>query len=293
MTSSNRQTFGYPVLPPSGLANRLFPWARCRIYCLGHHIPMLAPTWSQVKIGPLLRRERDLRIYHNLFKRSSDLIAGSRKQWILLTNKRVQERTEFDCGPKLRGGIVIFSGLRDYFGSLNGKHKLLLAELRSITRKKWLDRADEIDDVPIAIHVRLGDMQGRFRKPIEWYVRCLRFVRSISENNARAYVVSDGNRADLARLLEEPETDLVRTGSAISDLLFLTRGKVLIVSGCSSFGAWASFLGQMPTMTHTGNPLSWFNLSNIYGNFIGEFDPDRPDIQLMADVIRSLDGGGP
>ena len=80
----------------------------------------------------------------------------------------------------------------------------------------------------------------------------------------------------------------MQTGSAISDLLALSRSKFLIGTGSSTFSAWAAYLGQMPAMTRLGNPFSWFNLKNREGRFIGEWDANRPnaDHRLTLELQR-------
>jgi hypothetical protein len=40
-------------------------------------------------------------------------------------------------------------------------------------------------------------------------------------------------------------------GSSIADILALSRSRILIASG-STFSQWASYLGQIPTITHPG-----------------------------------------
>ena len=50
-------------LQNGGLANRLFPWARAIVYSKRFDLGMLPVRWQQAKVGPLLRRETDLRLY--------------------------------------------------------------------------------------------------------------------------------------------------------------------------------------------------------------------------------------
>jgi hypothetical protein len=80
--------------------------------------------------------------------------------------------------------------------------------------------------------------------------------------------------------------EFVRPGTAISDLLILSRGKVLLASGSSSFAAWGAFLGQMPSATHPGQPLSDWNIVPEKGQFIGEVNPGSPPREFL-DQARS------
>ena len=39
----------------TGLGNRLFYWARARVFCREHGLPMVAPRWWRPALGHLLR----------------------------------------------------------------------------------------------------------------------------------------------------------------------------------------------------------------------------------------------
>lgn len=111
------------ILPRAGLGNRLFAWARCCIFSHLRHIPMLAPSWFQVRPGALLRRELDPKFYHNLFTRRPDHIGGVRKLWLQLRGRHVPEPLSYTDPIESFGDrptIVTFRGLKDFFGTLNG-----------------------------------------------------------------------------------------------------------------------------------------------------------------------------
>jgi hypothetical protein len=94
-----------------------------------------------------------------------------------------------------------------------------------------------------------------------------------------AVVTSDGGPDELRPLLDLDNVRQVATGSAIGDLLVLSRAVLLLASG-SSFSAWASYLGRMPTLSHPGQTLDrLFRLKGAAQQFIGEFDPagDLPE----------------
>jgi hypothetical protein len=118
---------------------------------------------------------------------------------------------------------------------------------------------DDFADIPVGIHVRLGDFSGNMLHPVSWYVDALRAVRR-RDGRRRVFVFSDGSEAQLAALLAEPEVELVRGTNAIVDLLLLARSQLLIGSGSSTFSSWAAFLGQMPVVARRENPMSWWGL---------------------------------
>jgi hypothetical protein len=111
-------------------------------------------------------------------------------------------------------------------------------------------------------------------------------IRKVLGFPANAVVVTDGSEADLAELLSMPNVRMLRPGCAVSDLLVLARTKILIGSGGSSFSAWASFLGHMPTITVPGQSLSWFELTHANGSYVGEFDPTHPSDVFVEQVEK-------
>jgi len=266
------------VLPNAGLGNKLFPWARCRVFSLEHNVPMLAPVWVQLKLGPIARGDRDTRLYHNLFRlRPVGYVSGARALW-----QRIMERDQ-----------VVFSGPDEHFAPLTGKHALVLEELTRMTQPEWVRRADDVGAVAIGVHVRRGDFvqasqpedfitRGAIRTPLDWYVQAVSAIREVTGKLTPAVVVSDAADAELQDLLQMESVRRVETGSAISDLLVLSKAQFLIGSGGSSFSAWAAFLGQMPALAYTGQSLSWFRIEPTRSQFIGEWDLSVP----MQSVLR-------
>lgn len=282
----------------AGLANRLFPWARARIWSRTQHAPMLYPRWAQVPIGTLIRREKDLRTYTNLFMPAAGDVTGLSAAYVRMRAKPVPEPDKVDTPvPASREArLVVFEGMRGQFAEINGWSALLRGEVEAMTRPLWRERAEAIPAPFIALHVRRGDFQktvsaadlgttNNVVTPIGWFVDTLRAVRAVLGDARPAIVTSDGSDAELAGLLAEKNVTRADTGSAIGDMLLLSRADVLLASG-SSFSAWASFLGRMPTLTHPGQSLTrLFGLASE-GSFLGEFDPANP-IDLSGALAKS------
>ncbi len=288
------------ILPRTGLGNRLFPWARCRVFSFTNKAPMLSPRWAQLKVGPLLRGESDRRLYFNLFKPGADEVRGIRKLRLQLFSKTETEDTPFARLPTENGTSTVraFAGEQDRFLTLNGWDQFLYDELRAISKERWLRAAEVIKDVPIGVHVRMGDFtrpssdadleMPQRRVPLSWFSESLRVIREAVGYDAPAIVVSDGNKSELRDLLKERNVSLVRTGSAIGDLLVLARSKTLLASAGSSFSAWAAFLGQMPSIAHPSQSFDWFNLENRNNFYVGGFDPTFPPMDFLGQVRSVL-----
>jgi hypothetical protein len=211
-------------------------------------------------------------MYHNLFKpKPPDYVSGPHALWVRLA---------------MRNRVVVFQGAGDHFRSLTGRHAVLLRELRAMTQAHWLRRADAAGAVSIGIHVRRGDfaeatsaadyiLRGAIRTPVDWFADSLALIRQQRGFAVPAVVVSDAPDEALGSLLREEAVTRVDTGSAIGDLLVLSKAQLLLASGGSSFSAWAAFLGQMPTIAYPGQSLTWFKIEPIHGQYLGEWSPGQ------------------
>ena len=144
-----RAKFGEGLLGRGlGFGNRLFPWARCRIFAAQHEANVVSPVWMRPALGQLFRGGIDYRSYlrqlvlFRLFeKRAGDLgvIEG-----FLRTHRMpvIPEPMELSAGvhpdAEMNDVNVIFQGYERYFEPLNGWSDFLLKELRTITRTPYL-----------------------------------------------------------------------------------------------------------------------------------------------------------
>lgn len=152
---------------------------------------------------------------------------------------------------------------------------------------------------PIALNVRLGgdfppppdseeyELLGPVRTPIWWFVSVLRHLRRVAGGPIPAVCVSNGTAADLELLLREPAVTLA-TPAAASDLMTLSRARVLIASGGSSFSAWGSFLSSAHTVTFPGQDLKWFGLVDTEVRLIRTLDTRKPDTEFLETAGTSL-----
>lgn len=291
----------------AGFGNRLFPWARCRIFSEIHNIATVSPVWVRPAAGQIFRGGIDYKSYlrqlvlWNLFKkREGDLgvFYGNLKIGLLPKLNEPKNLYYFPEGANKnsKAKIIFKNHYTDNFDPLNGWSEFLLRELRKITKPKYLLLADQTDVVPIGIVVRCGNdfaepsstarLKFGEKTPISWFVKMLNLIRETVGKNVDAYVVSDGAAQQLAELLTLKNVHFVRPGSAISDLLVISRANVLLGSGSSSFAAWACFLGQMPSASHPGQPLTDWKITPTKKQFIGEVDPEKPSSVFMEHVRK-------
>jgi hypothetical protein len=253
-----------------GLGNLLLPWARSIVASKKYNLRQVSPTWPQIKAGPILRREKDFRTYHDFFSLSSDQVKGFRKMYLLSSLKKIPEsnlcKIDFsNVNSYLEDAIVVFQGMdiNKPFDGLLMHHTLIADELFSMTKRKHKKGLDFDFRNSISVHVRFGDFSsvknsqslsdGRrnSRIPISWYIHKIQIIRQSLDLKIPVYIFSDGQDNEMLELLNLPNVQRITFGSSIADLIALSRSKILIASG-STFSMWASYLGRMPVIWHKG-----------------------------------------
>jgi len=293
--------FCWPALGRSGLGNLLLPWARCELFARDHQARMLAPRWTHLKIGPILRRELDKRFYIGLF-RSTGYIRGLRRYLLL---KLAKQYAESDAESALAAAkadqrvIVRFAGMEGDFTPILGEHEFIRSRLYQILSKRIHRRLDAVKDDGefIAVHIRRGDMRTiAFGEefdtsthgglPLQWYINIINQLRQYSGKKYPVRVYSDGRDEELRPLLDLP--DVVRSAIApsIVDILRLARSRLIITGGGSTFSMWAVYLQQAPCI--------WYpRLREKYGKVAGHYSftadlEGRLDTNDLNELVQKL-----
>ncbi len=274
-----------------GLANCLFPWARCRVASRQHDLRQLASTWPQLCHRQWLRFDRDKRTYANLFDESDVAIGGLQRLKLLATSRRIPEREFLENPGSARHGIVVFSGIENYFAEMLQDAIFLRNALVQCTRKEHMP---SIVAPGICVHVRYGDAThvepGRpvpdiphwhLRQPVEWYVRMVQELRSVLAQSVPVWVFSDASDEEIRPLLAIQGVRRVFFGSAVADLHAMSTAKVLVASG-STFSMWAAFLGRMPVIWPPNNRRQQLHGANW--EYEIELDGSLPD--RVVELVR-------
>lgn len=218
---------------------------------------MIAPQWVQPRLGAIIRREKNSRFYFNELT-NAPYIKGLKKWTILARRMRVNEH-QFDKEAH-RNCVVQFEGLGDYFSDLRLERNAIAAELIRITNPDITSAVAKFQGGFIGFHVRRGDFlvgavtEEQHRAvwrctPLDWYIQLAQALRRDPDwNRLPIYVISDGFDEELADLLAAPGCSRVTQGTAIGDMLLLSKARLLAAAGHSTFSMWASYLGQMPTL---------------------------------------------
>ena len=259
----------------AGLGNILFPWATALVYAKTHKLTRIQTTWKNLKFGTFIRKERDKRMYMDLFT-GSDGLSGFKKFLLIKFSKNVK----------------VFSGMNELFEPFKNNQIFVKKELLKMINPYHLTRAKEFNSNSIAIHIRMGDFNNpinenilrngawNYRLPIKWYVSIIEKIQK--ESSLPIYIFSDAEDSELKEILAYDNCKRAYFGSAISDMLALSTSKVLI-SSASTFSMWASFLGQMPTIWFPGQMRQTLLLEN--SKFEGEIDYDD---DLPISIVKEL-----
>jgi len=235
-----------------GLGNLLYPWARAEVCARNFGLPIINPTWFQFKLGPFLRGEKDKRTYVNLFSPADGYITGVSKLASLAVARWVSEM-EFAHNPgvwtKRRDNIVVtYEGLGRYFADILSDHEYVFRRLLSIARDAHKSGLAFNFANSISVHVRLADF-----KVLNQVTRFDFFKETITAlrralGSLKLWIFTDGAATEVSEFISLGDAEVVTFGSSLADLLALARSNILVASGNSTFGWWASYLGRMPVI---------------------------------------------
>jgi len=289
----------------TGLGNRLFNWARAQVYAEKFGLELISPIW----FSPRFRQVFEGGSIHDT---NFDLFVNGKEDHrhyigalLKIFGEVIPEPIMLSEQPNLlhkKFGLIQFYGVGgDYhsFTPLAGEQRFLRERLTSIVRQKWRNLILSYDgyaSTAIGVHIRYGRgfreaekkedffLKGTIKTPSTWFVDTLKTIRDKVGFDVPVLLVSDGEINELEPILNLSNVRLVRPACPISDLLLLSHTRLLVGSGGSSFSAWASYLGGIPTFVHPGQCLSWFGLPKSPSGHVCTFDPANPDGDLFGNV---------
>ncbi len=258
----------------AGLGNILFPWAKALVYSKQYNLKQIPTTWRAIKFGTFLRKEKDKRLYYNLFKEKNNI--GFIKKFFLLnfSNK-----------------VKFFNSMDNLFDDFKFEHKYVKGQLIKIINPIHLSQISNFNHKFIGVHIRRGDFLisqdeselrnglWNYRVPTKWYLSLIKKLKQYT--NLPIYIFSDTYCEDLLDIIELENCKYISTGSAISDMIALSKSKLLLTSG-STFSMWSSFLGQSHTIWFPGQMRQTLMLSkNIYEGEV-DYNENIPSLILNS-----------
>lgn len=291
--------FVYPKLPNAGLGNMLLVWAKAILFAEINSFPVIQPNWDRIRIGSLLRGEKYLRYYGSSFlntayvPRINGLVAS------LGANKIYEPSIEkVNTLDKFTNLVYIFCTIphwSNYFAEIKEQQSLIKTKFIATIHPRILSEVNERPSPQIGIHVRMGDFRklqagedfskvGSVRTPLYWYIDVIERIRKLVGKTVPATVFSDGYNHELTDLLKLPQVIISPKASAISDMLTLSKSKLLITSAGSTFSGFASYLGNCPTIWHPDHFHSGvFSEEISKTTFEGGFDPEILEIPPLLE----------
>lgn len=287
---------GFIRLGGAGLGNILFTYARAVVFAKRTGCQLIWPTWPSIKIGPILRREKDKRFYNDLFCNRSGCIDGWQKQKLLHTLPHVSEK-EKESIILQDETIVDFEGFEGCFEEILYDYETVADAVCSNLQEKNRQALDYEFGPCIGVHIRLGDFarvsqeklkQGRHDSalPVEWYADMICRIRDIVGKPVKAYIFSDGRDEELAPVTNLPNTERITFGTSIGDIIGLSRTSLFIASG-SSFSMWARYLGRMSCICYP-NQIKQHILTPEEEGF--EYETDGEFTSEIEEKIRKIFG---
>lgn len=260
---------GFVRVGGPGLGNLLFPIGRALIGRERWGGTLVYPTMRQFKLGPILRREADKRIYGRVLR------ARRPAEWRDWFAVRHMTRVGEDAAPPDEPAVITYTGMRNHFHDLAG-HRELIAGWLAANRYGGALPAGPGHD--IAVHVRLGDFAAAstassgdpsIRLPLDWYRHALTEARGLAATaSPRVLLFTDGDAGAVAAGLGHSGIEVDRSGDALTAMQHIAQARVLVGSR-STFSMWGTYLG--------GTAAVWdrsFDLATYF--------PARPGLDIFV-----------
>ena len=293
--------FVYADLPRSGLGNKVLVWGRALAFAHVNRIPLFVHGWVQLKLGPILRRERSARLYFGYF--DDPRVVGPLGR-LLLRRAARQIREPEGLTPPADGAVTayVFNELphwSDTFKGLRDQRAIVRDAFNAIVHPAQRRALDRLAAPVLGVHIRQGDFRalrpdedfakvGHVRAPLAYFRSRIVALRRVC-GEVPVTVFSDGRDADLAEILTMPGVRRSTAPSDLVDLLLLARSQVILAAPGSSFGALAGYLADAPLLHHPDHYHAPARPPEVnerwYEGPIGE-EPERWPALLLENLKR-------
>jgi hypothetical protein len=152
-------------------------------------------------------------------------------------------------------------GWEDYFKDLKDHRQLVSRLLDQLINKKIKEELQTQTSPWIGVHIRMGDFRkmkegedfsklGHVRTPEAYFMHVIETIRTICQDTVPVSVFTNGHRHELESLFSLPGVKMIQGNRDITDMLLLSRSKVIVTSAGSSFSYWSGFLSNAPIIMH-------------------------------------------
>jgi hypothetical protein len=222
--------------PGPGFGNLLFPITRALQAAKIKGEIFVPPTMFNVKIGPLIRQEKNLRFYNKEIKK-----------------RNFSEWMNFFRAHIYRDKVSFYSGQGNLFHDIKKSRFLINDWLHLNTLEKPVNISRKI-----AVHIRRGDFKKSNNSdfsvqiPTQWYLDII--DRLLSKIDTEVILFSDSKISDKWSSFGS-RVKLSKNKSACSNILSMSTADILVASR-STFSLWSYFLSRQNTFIPKGLNLS-------------------------------------
>ena len=233
--------------PGAGLGNLLFPIARALLGQARFGGTFVHPTMRQIKIGPIIRRERDLRTYGKIFR-------GRRPdEWAHWAKAKTLRRvSEVDFGGSPDKVTVTYAGVRHFFHDIYGFRE----EMVDWIGQNAILKGSMAESYDIGVHIRLGDFRSAnsddqaIRQSFEWYRGAFSRAKQLLGVRApRTVLFTDEDPRVVSEQVGIPGVEFDPSRNAVTALVNLSKADCIIASR-STFSSWGVFIGNSVAILH-------------------------------------------
>lgn len=260
-------------LPRAGLGNKLLTWAHGVVFAHVNKIELITTGWVSIKIGPLLRREKSLRLYLGYFKQKSlfELIKFHIHRNLYSIEILALSSAQRKLKAPIENKIFVFNKYpdwKDFFQYIRLYRKVILEAFNDLVTDDVNDRVNTYNAPTIGIHIRRGDFkiannpnlkfseQSNPLTPEEYFINCIKKLRELYNTSLPVTVFSDGCKEEFQELFKLSDIHMADEDLDIVHLLLLSKSEIIIPSAGSTFSLWASFISDAIIVKHPNHVQS-------------------------------------
>ncbi len=255
-------------LPRAGLGNQLFPLMKAVVLHQLSGLPLFVTQYHKISLGPYLRGEKSKRSYSGYFKFQKNifLATADRLRLLLYKNHTVVPEPSIHKSISNPHGrtCYLYSAMPhwdDYFGELKDYRKTVIDCFYSMLTPQIVNAVNNTPSPCIGIHIRMGDFKkqqngndiekmGNVRTPESYFINIIQQTRQIAGKLLLVTIFTDGYREEFTELFTLPAVEMAAKNADITDMILLSKSKMIVASATSTFSYWAGFLADAPLIMH-------------------------------------------
>jgi hypothetical protein len=239
-------------LPKAGLGNKLIVWAHGIDFSERHNFENYVLGWFDIKIGPILRKEKKKRFYFGFFKNSKyDLLFFYK----MIIFKKIYNPKQLSPNHKV---VYIFDTLPEFPGYLNGIYDnryLIREKFYDLIKPKHLNYLSNCKLPILSVHIRRSDFtkndslevgsKCNTQTPLSYYINEITHLRDLTKQILPVTIFTDGYYDEIRDLLLLENVSIANENIDIIDLLLMANSQYIIPSPSSTFSLWAMFISNV------------------------------------------------